>query len=77
VQLHNDCVKKFYLSVYVNGQLNDIYTNYTVQVAVTVFCTGDEVPPRGSGTFAGTYNWYNYGTGTWYNGNNPAPVQYW
>lgn len=65
-----------YLEIYVNGYLTDTYSNYTVHMAVTVICTGDEgSTPSGGG--GGGWYWYNYGTGTYYDPNLPTNGQYW
>ncbi len=66
-----------YLEIYENGMLTDVYSNYSVQVAVTVICTGNETPPPGIGGGGGGWNWYNYGTGGYFNSNSPVNGDYW
>lgn len=65
-----------YLEIYVNGDLASVYQNYSVQMAVTVICTGDETQAPGGGG-GGGWNWYNYATGGYFNSSSPVNGQYW
>ena len=66
-----------YLEIYVNGNLAGIYQNYTVQMAVSIICTGDESSSPSGGGGGGGWNWYNYATGGYFNSSSPVNGQYW